>query len=67
MLRDFRRASRTTRRLPALIAVTLVAAAISACGIKGPLKQPEAAPAAIPPAAVAPPAGNAEPSAPKSR
>jgi predicted small lipoprotein YifL len=53
MLRDFRRASRTTRRLAAPIAM-IVAAAIAGCGIKGPLKRPDAAPA---PSAAAPAAG----------
>ena len=67
MLRDFRRASRTTRRLATLIAVPLVAAAIAGCGIKGPLKQPDAAPATTPPSPVAPSAGGADASAPKSR
>jgi len=67
MLREFRCASRTTRRLAVLIAVPLVAAAIAGCGIKGPLKRPDAAPAATPPATVTPPAGDADASAPKSR
>jgi len=67
MLRDFRRASRTMRRLAALIAVPFVAAAIAGCGIKGPLKLPDAASAATPPPAVAPSAGDADATAPKSR
>jgi predicted small lipoprotein YifL len=55
------------RRLAALVAVPLVAGAIAGCGIKGPLKQPDAAPATTPPSTVAPSAGDADASTPKSR
>ena len=72
MLRDFRRASRTMRRLATLVAVPLVAAAIAGCGIKGPLKQPDATPATAPSATtpsptVSPSTGVAGTSTPRSR
>jgi predicted small lipoprotein YifL len=62
MLRDFLPRPRAVAAtlLPALLAVTL-----AACGIKGPLKLPPAAPAATPPAAApAAPADGAPPPAP---
>ncbi|MBK6804507.1 MAG: sugar transporter [Betaproteobacteria bacterium] len=60
------------RRLATLVAVPLVAAAIAGCGIKGPLKQPDAAPATTPSATapsstVAPSTGSAGASTPKPR
>lgn len=67
MLRDFRRASRTMRRLATLVAVPLVAAAIAGCGIKGPLKPPDAAPATTPSSTVAPSTDGTGASTPKSR
>ncbi|MBK7332642.1 MAG: sugar transporter [Betaproteobacteria bacterium] len=60
------------RRLATLVAVPLVAAAIAGCGIKGPLKPPDAAPAATPSATtpsstVAPSTDGAGASTPKPR
>ena len=46
MLRDPRRASRTLRLVVALVAASLAAA--TGCGIKGPLKRPDAAAAGTP-------------------
>ncbi|CAG0990498.1 hypothetical protein BURK1_02238 [Burkholderiales bacterium] len=63
MLRDFGHASRTTRRLAAAAAAAaLLAVSMSGCGIKGPLKHPDAAPAES-----APPAGKPDPAAPRSK
>jgi predicted small lipoprotein YifL len=62
MLRDFLPRPRTIAAtlLPALLAVPL-----AACGIKGPLKLPTAAPAAAsPPAAPAAPSNGAPPPVP---